>query len=73
MIGHHRNGGTPMKFEKIEVFKPGDIVDGGSPTYKSVTNLLQFTKKHSCPEIEAESYDEEKVGKTLYSCVKQSN
>ena len=37
--------------------------------FKSVTNLLQFTKKHSCPKIEAEKYDEESAGKTLYSCI----
>ena len=37
--------------------------------FKSVTNLLQFTKKHSCPKIEAEKYDEEGAGETLYSCI----
>ena len=68
MIGHHKNNGA-INFEKLEVFKPDSIEGNKNRVFKSVTNLLQFTKKHSCPKIEAEKYDEESAGKTLYSCI----
>ena len=69
MIGHHKNNGA-INFEKLEVFKPDSIEGNKNRVFKSVTNLLQFTKKHSCPKIEAEKYDEENAGKTLHSCEK---
>ena len=68
MIGHHKNNGA-LNFEKLEVFKPNSIEGNKNRVFKSVTNLLQFTKKHSCPKIEAEIYDEENAGKTPYSYI----
>ena len=52
-----------------KAFEPDSIVGNKNRVFKSVTNLLQFTKKHSCPKIEAEKYDEESAGKTLYFCI----
>ena len=71
MIGHHENNGA-INFEKLKVFKPDSIEENKNRVFKSVTNLLQFTKKHSCPKIEADKYDEESAGKTLYSCIQKT-
>ena len=62
VVGHRKNSGA-INFETLEIFNPGKPSEDEEPVFKGITNLLQYTQKHSCPKE-----DKTKDGDELYTC-----
>ena len=73
VVGHDDNGGE-FTFDKLEVFRPEISTKSTSTLYRGITDLLQYTQKHSCPLRLADAEEDAKTdGKTLYKCTGELN